>query len=204
MKLLALCGSPREHGNTATALHVVLDEAAALGAETKMIWLGDKTVRGCTACYGCVEHHRCVVEDDFGAIFDAMAEADGILLGTPVYHASVTSELKAVLDRAGFSGRWAKNDMKAKGDGYQWTGTAWSGKVVAPVTAARRTGHTFAFAQLLLWASCNDCLTVGNTYWNISVSGKGGACDAMEDVEGIDNLRGLARRMVSAIAALNR
>ena len=202
MKLLAINGSPREKGNTYTALQVVLDEAARLGAETQLIWLGDKNIRGCSACYGCVKNHSCVQQDDFEDVFDAMVEADGILLGSPVYHASISSELKALLDRAGFSGRWAKNAMQEKGTGYNWSGTAWSGKVVAPVAAARRTGHTFAFAQLLLWATCNDCIVVGNTYWNVSVSGKGGAYDALEDEEGVSNLTGLARRLVDTIAAL--
>ncbi len=81
-----------------------------------------------------------------------MARSDGILLGSPVHHSSVTSEMKALLDRAGFSGRWAVNEMQAKDNNYEWKGCIFSGKVVAPVTVARRAGHNFAFAQLLLWA----------------------------------------------------
>ncbi|MDL2324684.1 flavodoxin family protein [Ruminococcaceae bacterium OttesenSCG-928-A16] len=204
MKILALCGSARQGGNTETALKVVLNEAEALGAETQFIRVNDKNLRGCTGCYGCVKAGRCVVLDDFGDIFDAMAEADCILMGTPVYHASVTAELKAVMDRAGFSGRWAKSAMQEKGTGYAWNGTTWSGKLFAPVTAARRTGHTFAVAQLLLWASCNDLITIGNTYWNVSVSGKGGAMDALDDEEGIGNLKGLATRIVAAGKALRQ
>ncbi|MPM10091.1 2-amino-4-deoxychorismate dehydrogenase [bioreactor metagenome] len=204
MKLLAICGSPREHGNTEYYLNLVLEEARKLGAETSLIWLGDKNIRGCRGCYGCVKAKHCVTEDDFQDVFSAMAHSDGILLGSPVYHSSVTSEMKALLDRAGFSGRWAVNEMQAKDNDYEWKGCVFSGKVVAPVTVARRAGHNFAFAQLLLWAACNDCVIVGNTYWNVGVAGKGGAADAAEDKEGVDIMKGLARRMVGTISALNQ
>lgn len=202
MKILAICASPRENGNTERYLNVALKQAAELGAETALLWLGDKALKGCRGCYGCVSAKACVVEDDFQAIFKKICEADAILLGSPVYHASITSELKAVLDRAGFSGRWAVNDMKAKGDSYAWKGSALSGKVVAPVTVARRAGQNFAFAQILLWATCNDCIVVGNTYWNVGVAGKGGARDALEDAEGVGIMQGLAQRVVQTVAAL--
>ncbi len=202
MKILGICGSPRENGNTAAYLKMVLEEAAALGAETELVWLGDKSIHGCRGCYGCVKERRCVVKDDFQAIFDKMAQADGILLGSPVYHASMTSELKALLDRAGFSGRWAKNEMKEKNASYEWSGCLFSGKVAAPVTVARRAGQNFAFAQILLWATCNDCVVVGNTYWNVGAAGKGGAVDAGEDTEGAGIMKGLARRMTHTIKAL--
>ena len=203
MKIIGICGSPRAGGNTEQSINVVLTECATLGAETELITLCDKTLHGCKGCYSCIEAKSCVIQDDYQAIFRAMTEADGIILGSPSYHASITPELKCLLDRAGFSGRWAGNDMKEKSEGYTWTGCAWSGKVVAPLSVARRAGQDFTFAQLLLWATCNDCLVVGNMYWNISIAGKGGAMDAIDDVEGIENYKGLARRMVNTIQKLN-
>ena len=177
---------------------------ACPGAETELVWLGDKTIHGCKGCYGCVQARRCVIEDDFQPILAQMARADGILLGAPTYHASIPCELKALLDRAGFSGRWACNEMKKADEGYTWQGSLFSGKVVAPVTVARRAGQNFAFAQLLLWAACNDCVIPGNTYWNVGVAGKGGAVDADGDSEGVGIMQGMARRMVRTIEALNR
>jgi multimeric flavodoxin WrbA len=202
MIILGINGSPRENGNTYEFLDIALTHAALLGAQTQKAWLGDKNIRGCRACYGCVEAKRCVVEDDFQPVFAQMLEADAIVLGSPVYHASMTAEMKALLDRAGFSGRWAANPMKATGEDYQWSGTAFSGKVIAPVTVARRTGQTMAFAELLLWAACNDCITVGNTYWNMGMAGKGGAVNAQEDAEGIGIMRGLAERIVYTVGKL--
>lgn len=202
MKVLALCGSPRNNGNTFRYLNMVLEEAEGLGAETELIQLSEKNLIGCRGCYGCIEAKKCVQEDDFHEIFAKMAEADAILLGSPVYHSSITPELKAVMDRAGFSGRWAKNEMKKKDEGYEWGGTMLSGKIVAPVTTARRAGQNFAFAQILLWAAVNDCIIVGNTYWNVGVAGKGGAMDAQDDAEGVGIMISLARRIVSLAGRL--
>ncbi len=203
MKILGICSSPRLEGNTSFYLNTVLSEAERLGAETELIKLSDKKISGCKACYSCVKAKRCVVEDDFQEIFDKIIEADGILFASPVYHSCITPELKCVLDRTGFSGRWAKNEMKETKTSYEWKGCAMSGKVVAPVTVARRAGQNFAFAEVLLWASANDCIIVGNTYWNVGVAGKGGAVNADEDEEGIGIMKRLASNMVDIIKKLN-
>ncbi len=202
MKILAINGSPREDGNTFQYLNMVLKEAKELGAETELVQLVGKDIRGCRGCYQCVEAKKCTQADDFQSIFPKIAVANAIILGSPVYHSSITAELKAVLDRAGFSGRWAKNEMKQKDESYQWGTTALSGKVVVPVTAARRAGHNFAFAQILLWAVANDCIIVGNTYWNVGVAGKGGAKDAHTDEEGVGIMQNLARRVVTLLGRL--
>lgn len=203
MKILALSGSPRKGGNTDQYCQMVLDECAALGAEVELIRVCDLNVKGCRGCYGCVQAKSCVIQDDFQMVLSKIMEADGLVLGSPVYHSSVTPELKAVLDRAGFSGRWAASEMKAKEGAYEFNDSIFSGKVVAPVTTARRAGHNFCFAQLLLWATCNDCTVVGNTYWNVGVAGKGGAKDAAEDTEGITTMKNLARRLVHTVKKLN-
>lgn len=197
MKILALSGSPREGGNTDQYLQMVLDECAALGAEkTELVRVYDLSIKGCHGCYGCVTKKACVWEDDFQQVFEKILEADVLVLGSPVYHSSITPELKAVLDRVGFCGRWAVSEMKEKSSAYEFNASILSGKIVAPVTVARRAGHNFTFAQLLLWAACNDCTIVGNTYWNVGVAGKGGAKDAEEDTEGVTTMKNLAQRIM--------
>ena len=183
---------------------MVLDEVAERGAEVELISLAGKNLSGCTGCYQCIEAKKCVIEDDFQAIFQSIIEADGLLLGSPVYHSSITAELKAVLDRAGFSGRWAMNEMKEKDSAYTWKGTVFSDKVVAPITVARRAGQNFTFAQLLLWATANDCIVVGNNYWNVGVAGKGGAFDAEADTEGVGIMKGLAERMYTLLKTMGK
>lgn len=204
MKVIGICGSPREESNTRFYLNEVLSELERQDVETEIVLLKDLNIQGCKGCYGCVEAKKCVIEDDFSGVFSKMMDADGILFGSPVYHASITSELKALLDRAGFSGRWYSNEMKSTGESYQWEGTAFSGKVIAPVTVARRAGQNFAFAQILLWATCNDCIVVGSNYWNVGVAGKGGSVDAEGDEEGIGIMKHLAKNITHTIKCLKQ
>lgn len=203
MKILGICGSPRDNSNTRYYLKLVLSELEKQGAETELVLLKDLNIRGCKGCYGCVKAKKCVIEDDFEGIFEKMIESEGILFGSPVYHSSITPELKALLDRSGFSGRWYSNEMKQNNESYQWKGTAFSGKIVAPVTVARRAGQNFAFAQILLWATCNDCVVVGSNYWNVGVAGKGGSVNADEDEEGIGIMKHLADNMIHVIGKMN-
>ena len=203
MYILGINGSPRENGNTQVFLDMVLRRSSELGAETKSIWLGDRSIKGCRACYGCVEAKRCVVEDDFQAVFEEIMKADAVILGSPTYHASVTADMKALLDRAGFCGRWASSPMKNEGENYQWAASVFSGKVVAPLTVARRTGQVMAFSEMLVWAAANDCIIIGNSYWNMGVAGKGGAINAEEDEEGVGIMTGLAERIVNIVTKLN-
>lgn len=204
MKVIGFNGSPREKGNTEFLVQTALDQLRKQGFETELIRLGDKKIDQCSGCYGCVKNKECSINDDFTEIFQKMIEADGIILGSPVYHASITPKLKAILDRAGFLGRWVVNEMKGEGSTYQWKGTAFSGKVVAPITVARRAGQTFAFAQLLLWATVNDTIVVGSNYWNIGVAGTGGKVDADQDTEGIGIVTHMADNMAHVLKQMKK
>lgn len=204
MKVIGFNGSPREKGNTEFLVETALDQLRKQGFETELIRLGDKNIEQCSGCYSCVEKKECSITDDFAELFQKMIEADGIILGSPVYHASIPPKLKALLDRAGFLGRWVVNDMKSEDSTYQWKGTAFSGKVVAPITVARRAGQTFAFAQLLLWATVNDTIVVGSNYWNVGVAGTGGKVDANQDTEGIGNITHMADNMAYVLKQLKK
>ncbi|HBW35259.1 flavodoxin family protein [Desulfosporosinus sp. BICA1-9] len=195
MKVIGFNGSPREKGNTEFLVETALEQLRKQGFETELVRLGDKNIDQCSGCYSCVEKKECSINDDFAELFQKMIEADGIILGSPVYHASIPPKLKALLDRAGFLGRWVVNEMKSEDSTYQWKGTAFSGKVVAPITVARRAGQTFAFAQLLLWATVNDTIVVGSNYWNVGVAGTGGKVDADQDTEGIGIITHMADNM---------
>lgn len=203
MKVVGIGGSPRNESNSGYLVSYCLDKLKEQGIETRYIALRDKEIAECRGCYECVKNGGCTRKDDFQDVFEAMIEADGLLLGSPVYHASITPGLKSLLDRAGFSGRWMKNRMEAKADGYQWKGTVFSGKVAAPVTVARRAGQNFAFAQLLLWMTVNDLIVVGSHYWNVGVAGKGGASDAADDAEALNILDHLAENMASLLRLKN-
>lgn len=204
MKVLGICGSPRISGNTEYFINVALKEIGNQGLDTEIVRLGEKEVKPCKGCYGCVKARKCIQEgDDFQEIFNKMLEADGIIVGSPVYNSSVTANIKALLDRAGFVSRWMANSMKEKSESYGWKGTAFSGKVAAPITVARRAGQNFAFAQLLLSLTVNDFIVVGSHYWNVGVAGKGGAVDADNDEEGIGIMKHMAENMAYVIKKLH-
>lgn len=188
MKAIAICGSPREMGNTEFYLEIMLAELQEQGFETELIPLRDKTILPCRGCYGCLEHKRCVQQDDFEAIFAKMHEADVIIVGSPVYVSKPTSLLQPLLERVTFSGRGS--------------GRLLSGKVGAPVTVARRAGTTMAFSELLLWYFINDMVVPGSMYWNVGVAGARGARDAEKDLEGIDIMKYAANNLAKVAKAL--
>lgn len=189
MKVIGISGSLREKGNTELLVKHVLDMLSREGIGGEFISLRGKTILPCRGCYDCFEKEGCAQEgDDFAPIYAKMREADGIIVGSPVYFGSAVPQLMALLHRAGFSARGA--------------GRAFSGKVGAPITVARRAGHNFAFAQLLLWFFINDMVIPGSTYWNVAVAGAKGARDAANDKEGLDSLTHFARNMARVMKAL--
>lgn len=205
MKVIALNGSPRIQGNTCLLIEKVFENICKFdGIETEQIHLGSKKISPCTGCYGCIDAKKCIIEDDFQDIYQKMLESDGIILASPVYHSCITPYLKSVLDRAGFSSRWQKSEMKEKNETYLWEASPLSQKIVAPITVARRAGQNFAFAELLLWASANDCIIVGNTYWNMAIAGKGGSVGIEDDPEGVRIMESLGRRLASLILQLRQ
>ena len=191
MKTIGIVGSPRKNGNTAFLVKEALNIIQSAGLETELIHLGGKTIDPCNGCLKCKKDKKCVLEgDDFEPIFTAMKSADGIILGSPVYFGSATSQLTSLLDRAAYVQRQTEEFF--------------SGKIGAPIVVARRAGHNFTLAQLLLWYFINDMIVVGSTYWNIAIAGSAGKRDIENDPEGIDTIRHFAQSMVHVLQKLKR
>ncbi len=188
MKALAICGSPRQNGNTEYFLRLFLAELAAKEIDTEFLWLGDKHILPCRGCYGCLANKACVQKDDFETVFAKMEAADAIIVGSPVYVSKPTALLTALLERVTFSARAS--------------GRMLSGKVGAPVTVARRAGQNFAFAELLLWYFINDMVIPGSMYWNVGMAGAKGAIDANKDLEGIEIIKHAAANTARVMKAL--
>jgi multimeric flavodoxin WrbA len=182
MKAIGIVGSPRKNGNTAFLIKEALTIIKSAGIETELIQLCGKVIQPCNGCLVCKKKKKCIIEgDDFEPIFNSMKEAEGIILGSPVYFGSATSQLTSLLDRAAYVQRQ--------------TGQYFSGKIGAPIVVARRAGHNFTLAQLLLWYFINDMIVVGSTYWNIAFAGSAGKRDIRKDTEGIDTIRHFAKSM---------
>ncbi len=104
MKVVAFSGSPRKKGNTQLLIQRVFTELESQGIETEMIQVGGKNIKGCRACYKCFKNldKQCSMKNDMlNECIEKMVEADGLILGSPVYFSNVTSDMKALIDRAG-------------------------------------------------------------------------------------------------------
>jgi multimeric flavodoxin WrbA len=191
MHALAISGSPRKNGNTETLLQRCLDGLARRGIEGELVSLRDKTIKGCRGCAICggKRDKQCnTKDDDFHPIFERMQKADIIVVGSPVYFGSATPEMMALLDRAGYVSRS--------------NGGLLSRKLGGPLAVARRAGHNFTFAQLLMWFMINDMVVPGSSYWNVALAREAGK--VLEDAEGLatidrfaENLAWLAGRMAT-------
>jgi multimeric flavodoxin WrbA len=104
MKVLAINGSPRKAWNTAMLLNSALEGAASKGAKTELVHLYDLDFKGCTSCFSCKikngkSYGKCALKDDLTPILQKAAEADAIILGSPIYIGYVTGEMKSFLER---------------------------------------------------------------------------------------------------------
>ena len=99
MKILAIVGSPRPNGNTSYLVDQALQEAAARGIETEKIMLTEYEVNPCDGHENCASFSACKHDDDAPMILDKFVNADGIILGSPVYYYNMTAQMKAFVDR---------------------------------------------------------------------------------------------------------
>ena len=182
MKVVAFNGSARKDGNTAALLQTVLDELGQAGIDTELVHLAGTHIHGCIACYGCFRNkdQRCAVKDDvLNDCLAKMIEADGILIGSPTYFADLTTETKALIDRAGFVARANGNMFKRK--------------VGAAVVAVRRAGGIHVFDSINHFFLIGEMIVPGSSYWNIGVARDKG--DAEQDEEGMRTMKTLGQNM---------
>ena len=182
MKVLAINGSARKDGNTAILIRRVFAELEKEGIETELIQLAGQTIRGCTGCRTCFEkkNQRCVIEKDIvNDCIGKMAAADGIILASPVYFSDITSEMKALIDRAGYVGRSV--------------GQLYRRKVGAAIAAVRRAGAIHALDSLNHFFLINEMFLVGSSYWNLGIGRQIGDVEA--DAEGMDTMKTLGQHM---------
>lgn len=104
MKVLAFNGSPRKEWNTAILLKKALEGAASQGAETELIHLYDLNYKGCYSCFACKikggkSYGRCAAKDELTPILKRIGEADGMILGSPVYFGTASAEMRAFMER---------------------------------------------------------------------------------------------------------
>jgi multimeric flavodoxin WrbA len=152
------------------------------GIETEMVQLAGHTIRGCHNCGACLRNKdgRCsITNDPVNDIIAMMREADGIVLGSPVYFSDITPELKALIDRSGRVGR--ANDLLFKR------------KVGSGVIAVRRGGATHALDTIYHFLHITQMIVPGAPYWNFGIGRDVG--DVEKDDEGVANMKGLGENI---------
>jgi multimeric flavodoxin WrbA len=105
-KIVAIYGSPRRSGNTATLLKKAVEGAEEAGAAVEEIVLRDLKISPCLEIYGCKKTGRCVIKDDFQQVQDAILSANGLMLASPIFFYSVSAHTKTFMDR--FQSLWVK------------------------------------------------------------------------------------------------
>ena len=188
MKAVAVNGSPRPKGNTYILLNTVLEELETAGIQTVMIQAGGRDIHGCTACGGCRKPDTigCVYNDDIvNESVRVIADADILLLGSPVYFGGVSAQMKAFIDRVGFVTRPHR---------------LLAGKICASVAAVRRNGALTAFNAMNNLFTISEGIIVGSSYWNQGIGLDAG--DVESDTEGIDTMKTLGRNIVDVAKKL--
>ena len=186
MKVVLINGSPHRKGNTFIALSEVAGALEKEGVQTEIIQLGIKAVQGCIACNKCAELGHCVFQDTlYNQVREALQEADGIVVCSPVYYAGPNGALCAMLDRVFYS----CSELLAY-------------KAGASVAVCRRGGASATFDRLNKYFTILNMPVVSSQYWN-SVHGMRPG-EATEDAEGLQTMRMLGRNMAWLLKGVKR
>ena len=186
MKVILINGSPHRKGNTFIALSEVAGALEKEGVQTEIIQLGIKAVQGCIACNKCAELGHCVFQDTlYNQVREALQEADGIVVGSPVYYAGPNGALCALLGRVFYS----CSELLAY-------------KAGASVAVCRRGGASATFDRLNKYFTILNMPVVSSQYWN-SIHGMRPG-EATEDAEGLQTMRMLGRNMAWLLKGVKR
>lgn len=190
MKVVAFNGSARKDGNTAILIRRVLKELEAEGIETEFIQLAGQQIHGCAACGTCwkIKNKECkIVNDNVNLYIQKMAEADGIILGSPTYFSMMSSEMKALIDRTGYVAMGNDHLFKRK--------------VGAAVVAVRRAGGIPTFDAINHFFLISEMIVPGSSYWNVGIGLK--KSDVENDAEGLEIMETLGKNMAWLLKQLN-
>ncbi len=185
MKVIILNGSPKAKGNTATALHEVEQTLQQQGIETEWIHVGHLNIHGCIACNKCWNTGICAFQDIANELSVKMRDADGLLIGSPVYFASANGTLLSLLDRLFYSNLHAD----------------WTMKVGASVSIARRGGATATMDVLNKYFLKTNMPVVPSQYWTIAHGTMPG--EVTQDEEGMQTMRQLGLNMAFLIKSIH-
>lgn len=157
------------------------------GLEAEVISLHNKNIRSCIACYKCGELGHCSLDDGLNEIIEKVREAEGLIVGAPVYYGTARGDLMAAVQRigmvAGRNGRW-----------LSW-------KVGGPIAVARRGGLSASYQEMLMFYFISEMVVPGSIYWNIVFGKEPG--DALKDTEGMETVKRFTVNVATLIKKLH-
>ena len=182
MKVIAINGSPKKDGNTFQSLTMVGNELIDNGIDFEILHIGHKLIHGCTACGKCAvnKDEECSIKaDEVNKWIQLLKEADGIILGSPVYYSGIAGSMKCFLDRVFYvSGA---------------NGNLFRHKVGASVVALRRSGGSSTLDSLNHYLSICEMIIVTSNYWN-AIHGRS-VGEVTRDLEGKQTMAVLGKNM---------
>ncbi len=183
-KVVAINSSPRKNGNTAAMIDTIfsiLDEREDITCET--IHIGGQSFRGCKGCYLCKKNQdrKCIISDDYvNECITKMIDADVIILGSPTFYSTLTSEMKALIDRAG---------TVTRGNGFLL-----EHKIGVSLSPVRRAGGMNTIQTMNNFFLLSNMIIPGSSYWNMAIARNIG--DFQSDDEGISTMKNLANQIL--------
>jgi multimeric flavodoxin WrbA len=187
LKTLLISGSPKPDGNTAQLMRECAKVIEEQGVEAEVISFAGMSIESCTSCGKCSETGECDIHDGLNEIIKKVREAQGLIVGTPVYFGTARGDVMSALQRIGY--------VSMKSDKFL------AGKVGGPVAVARRGGQTLTLQEMLMFFLINDMVVPGSTYWNMVFGRFPG--EVWKDQEGIDTVRHFAANVADLVKRLN-
>ena len=192
VKIIGIIGSPRKDSNTEIYVNKALEAAQEVGADTEVINIATADIEPCIACDICKSTGECAIYDDMQDITRKLQDADGMIIGSPVYFGNVTSQLKMFIDRS----RPLRMDFKLKD------------KVAGAISvgASRNGGQETTISAIHEFLLIQDAIIVGDGapkahYGGAGVSGAAG--EASDDQMGLETSVNLGRRVAELAQRLN-
>ncbi|MDO5851385.1 MAG: flavodoxin family protein [Methanobacteriaceae archaeon] len=176
MKVVLINGSVHNKGCTYTALSEVASSLNKNNIETEIVNIGTKPINGCNVCLKCKETGKCVFDDMTNEIAEKITNADGLIIGSPVYYAGPSGALCALLDKIFYS-----------------KGATFADKPAAAIVSCRRGGASATFDRLNKYFTISNMPVVPSQYWN-SVHGNTPE-EVLQDKEGLQIMRTLGVNM---------
>jgi multimeric flavodoxin WrbA len=155
--------------------------------EAEIVSFAGMKIEACIACGKCAKTGECGLDDGLNEIIGKIKQAEGLIVGVPVYFGTARGDMMCALQRIG---QVSRNNDKFL-----------SGKIGGPIAVARRGGQTLTLQEMLMFFLINDMIVPGSSYWNMAFGRLPG--EALKDEEGVAAIRHFAGNVANLVKKLH-